>query len=284
MKAEQATAPHADHGEGPVWDEQADALRWVDMLAGDLLTLRGDDSVSRQHVGAVLACVRPRQVGGLVLALERGFALLDADQHRPQQLPELWTDPSVRMNDGACDPQGRFYCGSMDYRGTPGRGRLHRLDPDGTADVVLDDVTVSNGLAWSPDGATAYYIDSACQSVDAFTFDSGAGTLGSRRSVVQVDRESGTPDGMTVDAEGGLWVALWGAGAVHRYTPDGHLDAVLQVPVRTVTACAFGGPALGQLYITTSRHGPASDVAPAAGALFRAVPGVTGLPSIPFKG
>lgn len=158
--AEQVTEVCAHHGEGPVWDAAAGVLRWVDMLCGDVLSMApGDGGIARRHVGAVAAALRPRGGGGLVIAVERGFALLDPGASQPRTMPELWTDPSVRMNDGGCDPQGRFYCGSMAYDAAPGRGALHRLDPDGATHRVLTGVTISNGLAWSADGATAYYID-----------------------------------------------------------------------------------------------------------------------------
>ena len=270
---EQFSEPFAFHGEGPVWD---DGLRFVDMLAGDIISLDPDGGLrERLHVGAVAAAFRPRRGGGIVVAVERGFALVDSDG-AIETLPELWTDERVRMNDGATDPEGRFYCGSMAYDATPGAGRLYRLDPDGTVEVVLEPVTISNGLGWSPDGHTAFYVDSPTYRIDAFDAD-----LTGRRPFAHIAEEQGMPDGLTVDREGGVWVALWGGSAVHRYAPDGTLDAVLELPVTQVTACTFGGPALDELYITTSRQ---DGDQPAAGSVFRARPGVSGLPVVPFNG
>ena len=219
----------------------------------------------------------------MVLGLERGFALVDGWREPVRRLRELWTDPGVRMNEGGCDPHGAFYCGSMAYDVEAGAGSLYRLDPDGTVDVVVSGVTISNGLAWSPDGGTAYYVDTPTQRIDAFDYEQGRGLSG-RRAVVEVSSEDGSPDGLTIDSEGCLWVALWGGGAVRRYTPDGRLDAVVPLPVSQVTACTFGGAGLDQLYITTSRDGLATGDQPEAGALFRLTPGVRGLPTLPYAG
>lgn len=282
ITAVQVTEVASEHGEGPVWWAGWPGLRWVDMLAGDLLTLGADGSVARHHLGTVLAALRPRARGGMVVALEREFALVDEDWS-VRRLGEIWADPRVRMNDGGCDPDGRFYCGSMAYASTAGRGSVYRLDPDGSSRAVLSGVTVSNGLAWSPDGSTAYYVDSGTRRVDAFDYDPERGWSG-RRPAVQVDPTAGIPDGLAVDADGYLWVALHGGGAVHRYRPGGHLDGRVELPVSQVTACTFGGPGLDQLYITTSRLDMDPAAEPGAGALFRADVGVTGLPAATFAG
>jgi sugar lactone lactonase YvrE len=275
---EQFSGPVAFHGEGPVW---IDELRIVDMLAGDILALDAGGTVrERLHVGEVAAALRPRRDGGLVVAIERGFALVDVNGTVDPR-PELWSDPAVRMNDGGTDPDGRFYCGSMDYDMTPGAGALYRLDPDGDVRVVLPSVTCSNGFAFSPDGTTAYYIDSTTYRVDAFDYD---GELTDRRPLVRIGDGEGMPDGLTVDAEGGIWVAFWGGSAVRRYRPDGTLDEVLELPVSQVTACTFGGPALDELFITTSRMEVPEGEQPEAGSVFLARPGVSGMPALPFAG
>lgn len=295
LTADPLTPALTHHGEGPVWDTSAGALHWVDMLAGDLLTCEFaeptrlhdevDGSVVRRHLGDdVLAVARPRVDGGLVLARERRFALLDPGATEPHLLPELWTEPGIRLNEGGCDPQGRFYCGSMAYDKETGRGSLYRLDPDGMVEVVLTGVTISNGLAFSPDGATAYYVDTPTGRVDAFAHDAETGTLHDRRPAVEVPVEAGRPDGLTVDADGGLWVALFGGAAVHRYTPDGELDVVVRLPVQQVTAVTFGGPDSDRLFITTSRE--AMDAPEElAGAVFGAsAAGHLGQPTLPFAG
>jgi sugar lactone lactonase YvrE len=249
------------------------------MLAGDVLSLGADGSVERRHVGDIAAAVRPRAGGGAVIGIERGFALESPDG-TVQALEEIWSDRSVRMNEGGCDPDGRFYCGSMAYDQRRGAASLYRLDPDGTVHVVLEDLTVSNGLEWNPDGTLAYHNDTATYSISVYDYDRAAGLTRGRVFAKLENR----PDGLTVDAEGGVWVALSDGGAVRRYAPDGRLDAVIDVPVRKVTACTFGGERLDQLFITTSREGlDPSDDSP-AGALFHAVPGVSGLPVREFAG
>ena len=279
VRAEQLTGPVAYHGEGPVWSKRWGGLRWVDMLAGDVLSLAADGTVGRRHVGEVAAAIRPRSDGGAVIGLERGFALEDDDQ-TISRLDELWADDSVRMNEGGCDPDGRFYCGSMAYDQRPGAASVYRLDPDGNVQVVLDGVTVSNGLDWSPDGTRAYYNDTATHRVDVFDYDREAG-LTSRRVFATVD---GLPDGLTTDALGGVWVALSDRSAVHRYGPEGELDAVVDVAARKVTACTFGGRELDELFITTSQEGLKAGEDGAAGSLFKVVPGVGGLPVREFAG
>ena len=279
MRAERFSDPVAFHGEGPVWWQ---GLRLVDMLAGDIVALGADGTVAdRLHVGRVAAAFRPRRAGGFVVAVERGFALVD-EGGAVEALPELWEDAGVRMNDGATDPHGRFYCGSMAYDMTAGAGALYRLDPGGAASVVLSSVTCSNGLAWSPDGASAYYVDSLTYRIDAFAYDESG--LTDRRPFVAVAADDGMPDGLTVDREGGVWVALYGGSAVRRYSPVGKLDEVLELPVSQVTACTFGGPALDELYITTSRLEVPEGEQPEAGSVFRVEPGVAGVPPTPFAG
>jgi sugar lactone lactonase YvrE len=281
------STPLCDHGEGPVWDPATGLLHWVDMLVGQLLSLDpATGEVSGRQVGTVAAALRPRAGGGLVLALERQFALIDPGAESLRLLDPLWDNPSIRFNDGGCDRHGRFYCGTMPYDAAEPVGSLYRLDPDGTTTVLIDGgLTISNGIVWTPDGGTCYFIDSPTQRVDVF--DAGPdGLLTGRRPLIEMTDGGGVmPDGMCLDSDGGLWVAMWLGSEVRRYRPDGTLDLVVPVPTRRVTACAFGGPDLTDLYITTSRQG---DVAPdeehTAGALFRCRPGFTGVPETPFAG
>ena len=281
MKAEQLTEPVAYHAEGPVWSERWGGLRWVDMFAGDVLSFAPDGTVQRQHVGQIAAAVRPRTRGGAVLGIERGFALEDPDG-TITTLDPLWDDDEIRMNEGGCDPDGRFYCGSVANDQTPGAASLYRLDPDGSTDLVLSGATVSNGLEWNPDGSLAYYNDTSTGAVSVFDYDTERGLTGQRTFVTLPD--DGRPDGLTVDAEGGVWVAVYNGAAVRRYLPDGTLDEVAEVPGQQVTACALGGPHLDELFITTSQEHlePVSD--PVAGSLFHAKVGVRGLPVREFAG
>ena len=281
MRAEQLTDPVAYHAEGPVWSPGWGGLRWVDMLAGDVLSLGADGIVERRHVGDIAAALRPRRDGGAVIAIERGFLLEDPDGTLTG-LAELWNDEQVRMNEGGCDPDGRFYCGSMAYQQAPGAGSLYRLDADRSVSVVLSDVTISNGLEWSPDGAHAYYNDTATGQISVFDYEVVSGLSG-RRVFVQI-ADGGSPDGLTVDADGGVWTALFDRGEVHRYSPRGALDEVVEVAARQVTACTFGGDDLDRLFITTSREGlePGEDLL--AGSVFTAAAGVRGIPVRTFAG
>jgi sugar lactone lactonase YvrE len=283
MKAGQLTEVCTYHGEGPIWDAPAGLLRWVDMLHGDVLTLTAGGEVDRLHVGTVAAAMRPRAAGGLVVAIEHGFVLVDGDRRiGPERV--AFTDPGCRMNEGGVDRQGRFFCGSMPYDQAGPRGALYRFDPGGDITVVLSGVTISNGVAWSADGERMYYIDSPTHRVDVFDYDPIAGMPSGRRAVVLVDPGHGQPDGMALDAEGGLWVAIFGGHGVHRYTLDGKLDAVVELPASQVTACAFGGEDLEELYITTSRGNLPPGTEPGAGALYHVTPGVRGLPVGTFAG
>jgi sugar lactone lactonase YvrE len=283
---EQLTAPVAFHAEGPVWSPSWGGLRWVDMFAGDVLSMavggRAAGDIARRHVGAIAAALRPRRGGGAVIAVERGFLLEDAAGDL-EPLPDLWADPGLRMNEGGCDPDGRFYCGSMAYDKAPGRGSVYRLDGDGSTSVVFGGSTISNGLAWSPDGSIAYYIDTPTRRIDMFDYAKDSG-LTRRRTFVEITQTPGSPDGMTVDAQGHIWVALYGGSAVRRYRPDGTLDGVIELPVTNVTACTFAGADLDHLIITTSRENVPDGAQPEAGSLFRSRPGVTGQPVLEFAG
>jgi sugar lactone lactonase YvrE len=282
VRATQLTEPLAYHAEGPVWvtgTRWPDGLYWVDMLAGDVLHLQPSGVVTRRHINAIAAVIRPRTNGGLVYAIERGFAMDDGPDTPLRLLPDLWRDPSLRMNEGGCDPAGAFYCGSMTYQGEAGRGTLYRLDPDGTVTPVETGFAIPNGLDWVPSGERAYHVDTPTHRIDVLDWDPAQG-LHNRRPFVSID---GDPDGLCLDAEGGVWVALYGGSAVHRYAADGTLSEVVELPVSQITACTFGGPDLADLFITTSRENM-TDPEPAAGAMFTVRPGVAGLSVRPYGG
>jgi sugar lactone lactonase YvrE len=279
----------AELGEGPVWDTRAGVLVWVDILAGHVHRYdpaTGADSVT--EVGQPVGAVGLRESGGLVLAVRDGFALLDEDGSAPRLLAAVEReDLETRMNDGEVDPAGRFWAGTMELDGALGRGSLYRLDPGGTVTRVLADVSISNGLGWSPDERTLYYIDSPTQRIDAYDYHRSSGAISNRRTVVEIEAGDGLPDGLTVDAEGFLWVALWGGSTIRRYAPDGRLDHVVELPVSQVTSCAFGGSDLADLYVTSAWAGLEEQqrrAEPVAGGVFRLRPGVCGLPVRGFAG
>lgn len=270
-------------GECPVWDPEQQSLLWVDILAGEVHRYRpgGEDTVVLK-LDVPIGAVAPRAGGGLVLAAGRGFAL-----HTKETTWLGSVDRGERMNDGKCDPAGRFWAGTMIDESSPGKAGLYRLETDGRIVPVLGSVTLSNGLGWSPDGGTMYYIDTPARTVDAFDFDLDTGVIANRRVLVDLRQAEGRPDGLTVDSEGAIWVAMARGWSVRRYDARGALDRVIRLPAQKVTSCTFGGPALDELYITTARDGLTSEALagqPYAGALFRFRPGVAGLPPNPYRG
>lgn len=279
----------AELGEGPVWDPADACLYFVDILRGRVHRYEPRTGTARAYtvdrkVGAVALC----ESGELILAVQGGFMRLDVASGRTTVIADVDADrPDLRMNDGKCDPAGRFWAGTMAFDERPGAGgALYRLDPDGRVQMMLGDVTISNGLDWTADGRM-YYIDSPTQRVDVFDFDLASGAIENRRPFVRIPPEEGIPDGLTLDADGHVWVALWGGGAVHRYAPDGRRDAVIRVPTPYPTSCAFGAEDLGDLYITTANVKLTAQeraTQPHAGGVFRARPGVTGRPPNRFKG
>lgn len=282
-RAERFTEPVAAHGEGPFWDAPRERLLLVDMLAGDVLAADATGAVERHHVGPVAAALRPRQAGGFVLAAEDRFLVLDDDLAVVEELAPVFADPSRRFNDGGCDPTGAFLVGTMAYDEAPGRGTLYRLDPDRGVSVVLEGVTISNGVQWTRDGRSALYVDTPTGRIDRFDVEESSGAWSGRRTFAEV-AGPGLPDGLALDEEDGAWVALWGGGAVHRYDPSGRLDRVVELPVSQVTACAFGGPDGRMLFITTSQQGVVQDEQPEAGAVFAYDAGIAGAPLHPYAG
>jgi sugar lactone lactonase YvrE len=268
----------AELGEGPVWDARSGRLAWVDILGRRLhLTDPATGATESVEVPLDVGAVAPRAAGGFIAALQDGFWIIgDGPSRRVATIPEA--RPGLRFNDGKCDPAGRFWAGTMAYDEAPGAGSLYRLGPTGAPVRMLDGVSISNGLAWGADGRTMFYIDSPNRLVEAFSFTMKTGDIADRRVAVRIAAGAGGPDGMTIDAEGGLWVALWDGAAVHRYI-DGRLDRVIALPVTRPTSCAFGGPDMDELFVTSAWTGltPAERAAqPLAGSLFRVRPGVHG--------
>ena len=291
---EVAAAAGAELGERPVWDASMSCVIWVDINAGQLHQfgvsqhgaqldgLQAADQIIAS-IGVPVGAAAPRTQGGYVLAAADGFRLIGADGTadgqpvRPAGMAER-----LRFNDGACDPAGRFWAGTYATDGKAGTAALYRLDVDGSVTEVFDGVTESNGLAWSPDASVFYYTDSgvAPSRVRAFSFDLESGQLSDERDLIRFAPGDGVADGLVVDVEGCLWIAMWDGGCVRRYSAGGELLGLYRVPVSRPTCPGFGGAGLDELYLTTAWDGLAAErreAEPLAGHLLRARPGVRGL-------
>lgn len=273
-----------DLSEGPAWHAAEGALYWVSILDGVVHRYHLSSGEHRTwEVGQMVGAVVVRESGGMMLAIRDGFATLDTVSGMTTLVAEVEsTDRGQRMNDGKCDARGRFWAGTMSASTpVPGSGTLYRLDADRTVTPMLGGVTISNGLGWSPDNRTMYFIDTPTGRVDAFDFDLASGTIDNRRGCAQVTQGEASPDGMAVDAEGCLWVAVWGVGEVRRYSPDGRHCATLRTPLPAPSSCAFGGSGLDTLMITTARLGLTPEQCaefPHSGSILAADVGVVGLP------
>lgn len=284
---ELVVGPTASFGEGPLWDDRTGLLWWTDIPASEVHCFDPRTGQDRtipvtENVGALAL----RAAGGLVAAARDGFAALRDDGGLERLAAVNADDPDLRMNDGKVDPSGRFYASTMTFSGEEPVGELLRLDADLSVHVEERDLRIGNGLDWTPDARTLYFTDTPQGGIDAFDVDPGTGALSGRRRLFDVPAEHGQPDGLCIDDEGALWVAMWNGGAVRRYAPDGELLAVVDLPVSNVTCPSFGGPDLGTLFITTAqpRFSGGEQDEPLGGAVFSLRPGVTGPPPRPFAG
>jgi sugar lactone lactonase YvrE len=260
-------------GEGPAWDAISQRLTWVDITSSLVHVADQDGQRLRtyeagRHVGAAL----PAAGGGWLLVVRDGFAFLAEDgEVRPLIGVEMGED--IRFNDAKCDPAGRAFAGTMPYVARSGAADLYRLAPGPRVISVFSGLSLSNGMGWSPDGRRFWFIDSPTGSVCGYEYDVADAVVGKLQTVVSIPGHCGMPDGMCVDDAGCLWVCLWGGSAVHRYTPRGELDGVIELPVTQVTSCAFGGSDGHTLFITSAVH-ELSEAArrrePLAGGLFAA--------------
>ena len=269
-------------GEAPSWDSNLGCLVIVD-ITQKRVHLIGEHGEQLErfetptHVGAAL----PRQGGGWLLALRDGFATLDPNGAVQHILGVNDAQSGIRFNEAKCDPKGYALAGTMAYSESPGQGSLYRLDSGPVAELLLDQTTISNGLGWSADGSRMYFIDSPTRTIAAFDYDHSTGHISGRRRLVEIPKQFGMPDGLCVDDDDCVWVALFGGGAIHRYTPDGVLDAVVTLPVSQPTSCALGGADKSQLFITSATHLLSDeDLAqqPLAGAVFVVDCGTSGPP------
>ncbi|MBA3526485.1 MAG: SMP-30/gluconolactonase/LRE family protein [Pseudomonadota bacterium] len=274
-------------GEGPIWVEAEQALYWVDIKGRSIFRL--DSAGNRQHWETPLrvGSIAPRADGGFIAGTEYGFAEIDLAEGRFDVFNNPEEDrPDNRFNDGKVDAQGRFWAGTMDDTEQDSVGTLYRLDPDRSCRPIDQGYKVTNGPAFSPDGRTLYHTDSARQVIYAFPLGKD-GDVGERREFARFDEGDGYPDGMTVDSQGCLWVAFWDGWCLRRLSPGGQCLQKIDLPVQRPTSCAFGGPGLDRLYITSASIGldeAALALQPCAGGLLLLEPGVTGIAAVPFAG
>lgn len=278
----------ADLAEGPWWDEQRQELIWVDIFAGSIHFLDPASGMDRSiDVGQPIGMAARRQSGGLVCAVRDGIGFINSDEKTFElAVPIELATPGNRMNDGACDPAGRLWAGTMATDLSPSAGSLYRISPTLQVTQVLSDVSISNGLDWSPDDRTFYFTDSTTKRLDAYDFDVDTGEISNGRVLVELPQPVATPDGIAVDAEGTIWVAMWDGACVQRFSPKGRHLETLHLPVTRPTSVAFGGPALNQLFITSARNGLTPRQLhdqPHAGAIFVLEPGVTGRSPFAFR-
>ncbi|MFP4432529.1 MAG: SMP-30/gluconolactonase/LRE family protein [Spirochaetaceae bacterium] len=277
-------------GEGPIWDERAGLVYWLDILAGRIYSY--DPATKAEghiDVGQMVGVIGLREGEGFVAGLHHGFFFVDAVTGETTPI----VDPQepgadTRFNDGAVDPAGRFWAGTLSLKDEAEACRLYRLDTDGSVETVLDKVTISNGIVWSSDHRRMYYIDTPTGRVDAFDYDADTGSIANRRTAVEIPEGSGYPDGMAIDADDKIWVAHWDGWRVTRWDPEnGRLLDTIELSVARPTSCVFGGPDLRTLFISTARMGLSEkelEAQPDAGRLFALEPGAAGLPPFRYRG
>ncbi|MEX2201553.1 MAG: SMP-30/gluconolactonase/LRE family protein [Dongiaceae bacterium] len=276
-------------GEGPRWSVGDQCLWWVDIRAPALLRFDPERGATEQHdMPAVAGAVAPCRSGRLLVALKGGLAFYDPFARRSTPFAKIeHEEDDLRPNEGRCDPQGRFWLGTMVDLARYTGGSLYRIDSNGDVATIMGAIGVPNSLAWSPDGQTMYFSDSSTGEIGAFDFDPVEGGISNRRILAAADIAPGVPDGSTVDADGCLWNVRYGAGLVIRIAPDGRLDRTITLPVSQATACTFGGSRLEMLFITSAKQRMTSEALkaePLAGGLFALEAGVSGIPETLFDG
>ncbi|MBF9143593.1 SMP-30/gluconolactonase/LRE family protein [Hymenobacter properus] len=288
MHATSILHAQATLGEGALWNPEMERLYWVDIEGKEFHVFDPATGHDRCYpVGSCIGTAVPMHGGHALVALQSGIHKIDLNTGQLTLLANPVADADQRFNDGKCDPAGRFWVGTLDLKQRDRTATLYRFDPDGSTHVMLRHVTNSNGLVWSPDRRTMYYIDTATQAVQAFDYDDATGSIDNPRVIIRIgEKTDGEPDGMTIDVEGKLWIALFGAGQVRRYDPEtGALLQTIHVPAPNTSSCAFGGPELKTLFITTGRGGLTAQQQrefPLSGNLFAVEPGMAGVPAYFF--
>jgi D-xylonolactonase len=277
MEPELVADTHCALGEGPLWHADEGRLYWTDITGGALFRYSpADGTHERCYEGPQVGGFTIQADGSLLLFREKGAIVRWRDGVVETLYEDIPEERNTRFNDVAADPAGRVFCGTMATKER--KGRLYRLDTDGTLHVAIDAVGISNGIGFTPARDRMYYTDTAENRIFLFDYDASSGAVSNRRVFAEVPKEAGFPDGLTVDAEGGVWSARWDGSCVVRYTPDGAKERRIEFLAKKVSSVIFGGADLEDLYVTTAGGTDREHEGPGAGALFRLRPGVTGLP------
>jgi len=274
--------PHAQLAEGPCWDAEREQLLWVDILAGVVHRLDRFGHAHAHEIRRPVSAVIPTDGDRVVVCRQGDLALLDLGTEEIEAITPLEAGRAeIRTNDAKCDGAGRLWVGTTTFDHVREAGTLYRVAGRAAPVPMVGRLACSNGIGWSPDGKTMYFVDSMTHAVDKFWFDGVHGEISDRRCFVRIEESDGMPDGLCVDVEGSVWVALWGGSCVRRYQSDGRLSGEVPLPVSRVTSCCFGGPSWTDLYITTAQAPESSESL--GGAVFRVRPGVAGLPTSVFR-
>lgn len=276
-------------GEGPLWDAEKKSLWWINIFEGELFCFHPESGENTQYkMGQQIGTVVLQESGGVAVALENGFYSFDPESSELTAIADPESDkPGNRFNDGKCDPAGRFWAGTMEKVEEQATGALYCLEGSGACECKETGIFISNGIVWTADQKTMYYIDSPTRKVDAYDYDVDSGQITNRRTAFEIPEGMGYPDGMSIDADNNLWIAMWAGWGVVKFDPkNGEVLEKIELPVANVTACAFAGDDLNELYITTARKGNSEEELakqPHAGSLFHAKVDVIGTTFQEFK-
>ena len=288
MKPELYIKSNCINAEGPVWDEETGTLYFIDVEAGKIFSWK-DEKLTAWEAGEQIGCAVLREKGGMIAALRSGLYEVDFPDGGKRLLADPESEiPGNRFNDGKVDPAGRLLAGTMalsSQAGDPPTGALDSLDINGSVSKLIPDVYLSNGLAWSADGSVLFHVDTTAQTVTRYEYNVAAGTVSDPEVVIRVPDGLGFPDGMTIDSEGKLWIALWRGHAISRWDPEtGEMLAKYELPALNVSSCCFGGVGMDTLFITTASQDTDMTQYPMAGNVFCMKPGVRGALSNKYRG
>ena len=288
MKPELYIRSNCINAEGPVWDERTGTFYFIDVEAGKIFSHK-DGKLTSWDAGEQIGCAVLRESSGMIAGLKSGLYAVDCPNGDKKLLCDPEADlPGNRFNDGKVDPAGALLAGTMALASQPGdppTGALYRLAADGAVTKLVTNVYLANGLAWADDGRMLYFVDTLAQTVTRYAYDPAKGTVSDPKVIITVPEADGHPDGMTIDEEGKLWIALWGGGAISRWDPEtGQMLAKYALPALNVSSCCFGGENMDTLFITTASQDTDTHVYPLAGNVFCMKPGVKGALSYRYKG